>query len=121
MATEAQVIAIFYKIKLVICGVGVMAFYAAALQDDFMDAKRLLRYHRFMAFIADFICIFRQKFAVGGGMRVMAAGTLPGFYRGMHKPLLDNVPEIFVAAETLVPSRTGLQLEFVLRRVSCRI
>jgi hypothetical protein len=65
MATEAQDIAIFYQIKLVIRSMGVMAFYTAAFPDDFMDAERLRRYHRFMAFMTDFIGILRQKFAVG--------------------------------------------------------
>jgi hypothetical protein len=72
MTVNTELISCLQKNKLILRGMGIMAFYTISLQCHFMGAFWILRDNSFVAFETNPVGIFVQKFTVRGGMRVMA-------------------------------------------------
>ena len=60
MTVKTEFIPRLKEIKLVIRGMGVVAFYTIPLHHHLMAAFRILRHDPFMALITDFVWIFVQ-------------------------------------------------------------
>lgn len=60
MAAEAELIPGFRQIKLMIRGVGVVAFPAIAFQNNFVAAARFLRNYRLVTLAANFVGFLGQ-------------------------------------------------------------
>lgn len=85
VTTEAEFIPRFYEVPLVVRRMWIMATGAFPFNDDLMRAFRFFRSNLLMAALAYPGGIGLQQFSVGGGMGVVATGTIPLFYGCMKE------------------------------------
>ena len=67
-----------------------------------------------MATLAELGATYGQQILVGRGMRNMAPGAFPSFYKGVDKAPIENFFESFMAFQAYSPfgSRSELELTF---------
>ena len=92
-----------------------MAFLAVAVGNDLVGTVCIFRQYFFVAFVAKFCPGFGQQVFVGGGMRNVASGTIPGFKQRMHITAFERFLKFLVAFQANLPFGAGFQFEFVRR------
>jgi hypothetical protein len=109
VATEAEFVPRFHEVPLVVRRVGIMATGAFANDDNLVRAFRFFRRNLLMATEAYPGGIGLQQFPVGGGVGIMATGTVPLLYGRMKERPLELVLEVHVAVRADLSFRTGLE------------
>jgi len=89
VAIETESIARLDKIELAVGRMRVVAFHATTFGNYLVGASRGGRDHRGVTVEADLGGVSFQEFAMGRGVRIVTAGTLPLFQRGMDITLLE--------------------------------
>ena len=114
VTVEAECLAFLDQAVLVVGRMGVVAFHTATIGHHLVDTARFGGDHGRMAERTDRCGAGREHLAVGGGMGVVAAGTLFLFERRM-----DHLPghllfEAVMAVQAKIAPCSGLELELLI-------
>ncbi len=113
VAGVAQVISRLTQVVGVFCRVGIMAFDALPGDDRLVGADGLRRYDLRVAGAADLLGTDGQKLAMGGGVRVVAAGAFPRAHRGMDVRGGHGLDVFGMALQAQLALGAGLQAKGV--------
>ena len=113
VAAAAELVGGLQEVELRRRGVRVVATRAALLLHRLVGALRVLRHHVGVAGEAGPARARVEELAVGGGVRVVAAGAVLRLHRGVHEGLLQHVLEGGVALEAGLADGAGLELELL--------
>ncbi len=120
MAAETYFIAAFQQVKLVLCGMRVVALDTVIVNNDFMRADRICRHHRFMTGKTYLAGVRGKEFAVRGRVGVVASGALTGPDRGVYEGILKLLLHVHVTIQAQLPSGPHLQVELIVLRMGLR-
>lgn len=114
VTAEAERLAILEQTVLVVGGMGVVALHATAIGHHLVDTAWLGGNHRRMTERTDSFCAGLKQLAMGGGMGVVAAGTIFLFQRCVDHLTGQLLLETVMAVKAQVAPCSGLELQLLI-------